>query len=106
MSDPYEVLGLPRFADEAEIRRRYLELVRQFSPDRDPSRFAEILRLMNRSAIPTACSSLSCSRKTRRIRSRRSPPASGPGFAIALTRLLSTSCCHWPKPHEQRTRGR
>jgi curved DNA-binding protein CbpA len=42
MSDPYEVLGLPRFAEEAEIRRRYLELVRQFSPDRDPSRFAEI----------------------------------------------------------------
>ena len=42
MSDPYEVLGLPRFADEAETRRRYLELVRQFPPDRDPARFAEI----------------------------------------------------------------
>jgi curved DNA-binding protein CbpA len=42
MSDPYEVLGLSRLADEAETRRRYLELVRQFPPDRDPSRFAEI----------------------------------------------------------------
>jgi curved DNA-binding protein CbpA len=42
MSDPYEVLGLPRSADEAETRSRYLELVRQFPPDRDPSRFAEI----------------------------------------------------------------
>ncbi len=42
MSDPYEVLGLPRSADEAETRRRYLELVRQYPPDRDPSRFAEV----------------------------------------------------------------
>lgn len=42
MSDPYEILGLPRSADEAETRRRYLELVRQFPPDRDPSRFAEV----------------------------------------------------------------
>ena len=42
MSDPYEVLGLPRQADEAEIRRRYLELVRQFSPDRAPTEFAAI----------------------------------------------------------------
>lgn len=42
MRDPYDVLELPRFADEAETRRRYLELVRQFSPERDPERFAEI----------------------------------------------------------------
>jgi curved DNA-binding protein CbpA len=42
MSDPYEVLGLPAHADEAEVRRRYLELVRQFPPDRAPERFAAI----------------------------------------------------------------
>lgn len=42
MTDPHEVLGLSRAADEAETRRRYLELVRQFPPDRDPARFAEI----------------------------------------------------------------
>ncbi len=42
MSDPYEVLGLPRSADEGETRKRYLELVRQYPPDRDPSRFAEV----------------------------------------------------------------
>lgn len=42
MNDPYETLGLPRHADEAEIRRRYLELVREFSPDRAPERFAAI----------------------------------------------------------------
>lgn len=42
MSDPYEILGVPRHADEAEIRRRYLELVREFSPDRAPERFVAI----------------------------------------------------------------
>ena len=42
MSDPFAILELPRDADEAAIRRRYLELVRQFPPDRDPERFASI----------------------------------------------------------------
>lgn len=42
MSDPYQVLNLARSADEAEIRRRYLELVRQFPPDREPEKFAAI----------------------------------------------------------------
>ena len=41
-TDPFETLGLPRHADEAETRRRYLELVREFPPDRAPERFAEI----------------------------------------------------------------
>ncbi len=43
MPDPYEVLGLDRTsATEQAVRRRYLELVRQHSPERDPQRFAEI----------------------------------------------------------------
>jgi curved DNA-binding protein CbpA len=42
MSDPYDVLGLDRTADEAAIRRRYLELVREHPPDRSPERFAAI----------------------------------------------------------------
>jgi curved DNA-binding protein CbpA len=42
MSDPYDVLGLPSDADEAEVRRRYLELVRENPPDRAPERFAAI----------------------------------------------------------------
>jgi len=42
MIDPYEVLGVSTDADEAEIRRRYLELVRQFPPDQAPERFAAI----------------------------------------------------------------
>src|SRR5690349_13940605 len=42
MSDPYAVLGLPVDADEARIRQRYLDLVRQFPPDQAPERFAAI----------------------------------------------------------------
>ena len=42
MNDPYEQLGLAASADEKEIRQRYLELVRQFPPDRAPEKFAEI----------------------------------------------------------------
>ena len=42
MTDPYETLSLTPDAGEAEIRRRYLELVREFPPDRAPERFAAI----------------------------------------------------------------
>jgi DnaJ-class molecular chaperone len=42
VSDPYEVLGVPASADDETIRRRYLELVREFSPDRFPDKFAAI----------------------------------------------------------------
>lgn len=42
MTDPYEVLGLPPGADESAVRQRYLQLVREFPPDREPERFAAI----------------------------------------------------------------
>jgi curved DNA-binding protein CbpA len=42
MTDPYAVLGLPPESDDAAIRRRYLELVRQFSPEHHPEKFATI----------------------------------------------------------------
>ena len=42
MSDPYEVLGLPADSDDDAIRRRYLELVRQFPPEHQPQQFAAI----------------------------------------------------------------
>lgn len=42
MLDPYATLGLPADADDDVIRRRYLELVRQYSPERAPEKFAAI----------------------------------------------------------------
>lgn len=42
VDDPYAVLGLPADSDDETIRRRYLELVRQFSPERHPEKFAAV----------------------------------------------------------------
>jgi len=42
MNDPHKILGLASDAGEAEIRQRYLELVRAFSPERAPERFAAV----------------------------------------------------------------
>lgn len=44
MTDAYEVLGLAHGCGDGEVRRRYLELVRQYPPDRAPERFAEVRR--------------------------------------------------------------
>ena len=40
--DPYGVLGLDRQASEAEIKRAYFQLVRQFPPEREPEKFRDI----------------------------------------------------------------
>jgi curved DNA-binding protein CbpA len=42
MDDPHAVLGLPPDSDDEAIRRRYLELVRQFSPEHHPEKFAAV----------------------------------------------------------------
>lgn len=42
MKDPYEVLGINITDSDDTIRKKYLALVRQFSPDRAPEKFAEI----------------------------------------------------------------
>src|SRR5216117_778188 len=42
MTDPYAVLGLPADANDEAIRRRYLELVKQYSPEQHPQKFAAI----------------------------------------------------------------
>ena len=42
IADPYQVLGIDPSADSEAIRKQYLALVREFSPERAPERFAEI----------------------------------------------------------------
>ena len=53
MTDPYDILGVARDASEAEIRRRYLELVRQYPPDRAAERFTEIHQAYKKLRDPT-----------------------------------------------------
>jgi curved DNA-binding protein CbpA len=42
VTNPYEILGIAPQANDSEIRNRYLQLVREFPPDRAPERFAQI----------------------------------------------------------------
>src|SRR6476659_3709203 len=42
MTDPYATLGITPESDDETIRKRYLELVKQFSPEQHPQRFAAI----------------------------------------------------------------
>ncbi len=42
MTDPYAELGVAPEADDETIRKRYLQLVREFSPEQHPQRFAAI----------------------------------------------------------------
>jgi curved DNA-binding protein CbpA len=42
MTDPYTVLGVSPESDDDTIRKRYLELVREFSPEQHPQRFAAV----------------------------------------------------------------
>ena len=54
MADPYEILGMSRGSSESDIRRRYLELVRQYPPDRAPERFTEIHQAYEKLRDPVA----------------------------------------------------
>ncbi len=56
--DPFQVLGVSPDAGEAEVRGRYLELVKQFSPEREPDKFREI-----RAAYESAKDPLSIARR-------------------------------------------
>ncbi len=52
MRDPWAILNLDATADETAIRRRYLELVKQHPPDRDPERFREVRQAYERVRDP------------------------------------------------------
>jgi curved DNA-binding protein CbpA len=54
MDEHFDVLGLTKDASEPEIRQRYLELVRAFSPERAPERFAAIHAAYSALRDPTA----------------------------------------------------
>jgi curved DNA-binding protein CbpA len=54
MTDPYEVMGISPDADEAAMRRRYLELVRQYPPEKCPEQFAEIRQAYDELRDPVA----------------------------------------------------
>ena len=40
--NPYEILSVPRPATDVNIRKAYLKLIQEFTPDRAPERFKQI----------------------------------------------------------------
>jgi curved DNA-binding protein CbpA len=48
MLDPFEVLGLPPDSDDEAIRRRYLELVKQYPPAQQPEKFKAVREAYDR----------------------------------------------------------
>lgn len=42
MNDPFAVLGIADTSDDDAIRLRYLQLVKEFSPEKNPEKFAQI----------------------------------------------------------------
>ncbi|MEZ4727116.1 MAG: J domain-containing protein [Caldilineaceae bacterium] len=50
--DPYLVLGIGRRATDAEIKRAYFQLVRQFPPEREPEKFQQIRAAYERLRTP------------------------------------------------------
>ena len=50
----YQVLGVGPDAGAEEVRQHYLALVRQFPPERDPERFAEIRAAYDQLRDPVA----------------------------------------------------
>ena len=101
MEDPYETLGLTTDAGEAEIRRRYLELVREFPPDRAPERFTAIHAAYEAMRDPARGCRPSCSRretKTDSLEAIGGRPASR-GFAGSGCR--SPPCSSWRNHHER-----
>ena len=59
MTDPYDVLGLDRQADDVAIRRAYAQLVRQFPPEREPEAFRNIRAAYERLRDPESRARLS-----------------------------------------------
>ena len=106
MADPFEVLDLPRHAGEGEIRKRYLELVRAFPPERRRSglqrctppirRFATRPRVWTRSSSASSAQNDSLEALAADL---RAAAASACGFR-------SKPCCHWQTLHERSSRCR
>jgi curved DNA-binding protein CbpA len=42
MKNPFQVLAVPETADDEEIKKAYLRMVRQYPPDRAPKEFQRI----------------------------------------------------------------
>jgi curved DNA-binding protein CbpA len=73
--DPYAVLGVARSAGDAEIKRAYFRLVREYPPERDPEQFQKIRAAYERvrTAAARAATDLFLLQPPPKMPSRRRP---------------------------------
>lgn len=103
-SDPFLVLGVSQNAGESEVRARYLELVKQFPPEREPEKFREI-----RAAYEAAKDPFTIARRLLRQpvddipqwseileREKRNPPRLTPAFVLSLGNRASGNSAATP----------
>lgn len=82
MSDPFQVLGLSPESDDEAIRRRYLELVKQFPPGQHPEKFAAVRQAYDKLRdLPT------------RVRSRLFPSRE----ADTIEKIIEEISCQSPR---------
>ena len=84
---PHIVLGLRSDADDAEIRQRYLELVRAHPPSRDPDRFKMIAKAYGMLKDRTA-----------RVESHLFGTVECDSFGDAVSELERTALWDWKPP--------
>jgi hypothetical protein len=53
-TDPFAILGISPESSETEVRTRYLELVKQFPPERESEKFLEIRAAFEAAKDPLA----------------------------------------------------
>lgn len=80
MLTDYLILGLPLDASDQQIRERYLELVKRYTPEKAPRRFQEISEAFEQLKNIRA-----------RVHSRILGPLEGKDSEQALTRLARAS---------------
>jgi hypothetical protein len=90
--DPFAILGVGPGAGEEEVRARYLELVKQYPPEREPEKFRQV-----RAAFEAAKDPLTVARRLLRVPSdetpqwsdvlqaqKQNPPRLTPAFIVSL----------------------
>ena len=91
--NPFQILGLDRDADEHAVRARYLELVKQFPPEREPEKFRQIqaayeaarnpLLIARSMLVPPDPDDLPTWQEAIEAHAKR-PPAMQPDFVLSL----------------------
>ena len=90
--DPFDVLGLARGADETEVRARYLDLVKQYPPDRDPEKFRQIRAAYEATKDPLVIAAQLTQPPDEEVpewadtieAQKATPPRLAPGFLLSL----------------------